>query len=225
MTNFAIQLKIKERINKLASYDNDNLECWQIVEAFNKAQLDFVRRLVYKGEESKETLEDLQILIKETVLKGSNQTNYFESTKLPQDFLASNRVDILAQKGDCTKSDFKTYLVENANISLYLTDALAKPSFEWRETLTTIQGNTLRVYTNGEFDIKKVTLSYYRNPQPITIAGCADISQEGLETLKDTPCEFKDTLIEKLIDETAAILAADIESWNQVQRNLQNSRT
>ena len=44
MNNTALQLKIKQRLNKLASNDYDNIECWQIVEAFNKAQLDWCRR-------------------------------------------------------------------------------------------------------------------------------------------------------------------------------------
>lgn len=225
MTNFELQLKIKQRVNKLSSYDYDNLECWQIVEAFNKYQRDAIRRLVYKGETDKETLEDLQILLKEHVIKGSNSKNYFESVTLPSDYVAYKRVDILAEKDSCLKDDFKTYLVENANISLYLSDALLKPSFEWRETLTTLQGNTLRIYTNDQFKIKKATFVYYREPQPITIAGCADISTSGVTTLKDTPCEFKDTFTEKLIDGAAAILAADIESWNQAQRNQQSSLT
>lgn len=130
MTNFAIQLKIKERINKLASYDYDNLECWQITEAFNKEQNDFARRNIYKGEANQESLEDLQILVKEKVLKGSRNKIYFETVFLPADFLAFKRVDIIAEKNGCSKSDFKVYPVETANISLYLSDSLAKPSFE-----------------------------------------------------------------------------------------------
>ena len=37
MNNATIQLKVQQRLNKLASQDYDNIECWQIVEAFNKA--------------------------------------------------------------------------------------------------------------------------------------------------------------------------------------------
>ncbi len=47
MTNAALQLKIKQRLNKLASNDYDNIECWQIVEAFNKAQVEWVRRQLH----------------------------------------------------------------------------------------------------------------------------------------------------------------------------------
>ena len=37
MTNDLLQIKLKQRLNKLSSNDYDNIECWQIIEAFNKA--------------------------------------------------------------------------------------------------------------------------------------------------------------------------------------------
>jgi hypothetical protein len=36
-------------------------------------------------------------------------------------------------------------------------------------------------------------------------------------------CELKEDICEILVDEAASILAGDIESMNQYQRNLQNS--
>ena len=44
MSNKEIIVRIKEYLNKLDSADYDNIECWQIMSAFNKAQLDFVRK-------------------------------------------------------------------------------------------------------------------------------------------------------------------------------------
>ena len=44
MTNDLIQIKLRQRLNKLSSNDFDNLECWQIIEAFNKAALQWTRR-------------------------------------------------------------------------------------------------------------------------------------------------------------------------------------
>ena len=39
MNNTTLQIKFKQRLNKLASNDYDNIQCWQIVEVFNKAVL------------------------------------------------------------------------------------------------------------------------------------------------------------------------------------------
>ena len=36
MDNSTVQLKLKQRLNKLDSQDFDNIESWQFIEAFNK---------------------------------------------------------------------------------------------------------------------------------------------------------------------------------------------
>ena len=40
----------------------------------------------------------------------------------------------------------------------------------------------------------------------------------------DQNCEFKDDIAEILVDETASILAGDIESMTQYQRSTQNAQ-
>ena len=54
MLNSTITIKIKQRINKLDSQDYDNIECWQIVESFNKAQVEWTRRQLHGGNQYKE---------------------------------------------------------------------------------------------------------------------------------------------------------------------------
>ena len=52
MNNTTLQIKFKQRLNKLASNDYDNLECWQIVEAFNiKKEMKCLRDvlMIYKS--------------------------------------------------------------------------------------------------------------------------------------------------------------------------------
>ena len=72
MNNATIQLKIQQRLNKLASNDYDNIECWQIVEAFNKGQVTWSRRQLHGlnvkqtgDEQSKRRIDDLQIILSE----------------------------------------------------------------------------------------------------------------------------------------------------------------
>jgi len=107
MTNAALQLKIKQRLNKLASNDYDNIECWQIVEAFNKAQTEWVRRQLHgnnlfkEGDEgSKRRVDDLQILLAQNKLYGNNKKKFFESRELPANYLQYKRVDAYA-KSEC----------------------------------------------------------------------------------------------------------------------------
>ena len=107
MLNSTITIKMKQRINKLDSQDYDNIECWQIVEAFNKAQVEWSRRqlhginLVKEGDEqSTRRKDDLQILMETSQLPLADQDYYYSGT-LPVDYLQWKRVDVFAKKGCC----------------------------------------------------------------------------------------------------------------------------
>jgi hypothetical protein len=230
MTNALLQIKIKQRLNKLASLDYDNFECWQIQEAFNKAQLEWTRRQVYamntRREGTEQTtglIDDLQVIMTDRVLTLTDKKIYVESV-LPDDYMYYVRVDVLANSECCPeKRRMTVYEVEEANMGLLLTSDTKGPSFEWAETLSTLVGNKLRVYTNNEFSITDVNLVYYRRPRDVKFAGCVDPSS-GQAIAANVTCEFKDDIAEIMVDETAAILAGDIESMNQYQRELQNGQ-
>lgn len=229
MNNAALQLKIKLRLNKLASNDYDNIECWQIVEAFNKAQLEWVRRQLHgnnlfkEGDEgSKRRVDDLQILLTQKQLQGNNKKKYFESAVLPADYLQYKRVDAYAKSDCCPERGITVYLAEEANADQLLRDIYRQPSFEWAETFCTMMSNKIRVYTDSKFSLSDCSLTYYRQPVRIQILGCVDPYTQQVTTV-DVPCEFKDDIIEVLIDETVSIIAGDIESLNQFQRGTQQS--
>jgi hypothetical protein len=229
MTNTLLQIKIKQRLNKLASLDYDNLECWQIQEAFNKAQLEWVRRQIYGMHQRKESseqttglIDDLRILLTTKVLTPADKDLFYEGD-LPADYFYYVRVDAMAKSACCPERRMTVYEVEEANMGLLLTSDTKGPSFEWAETLSTLVGDKVRVYTNDEFDITNMNLVYYRRPKDVKFNGCVDAST-GSPISADVVCEFKDDIAEILVDEAAAILAGDIESMNQYQRELQNGQ-
>ena len=87
MLNETLRIKLKQRLNKLSSNDFDNIENWQILEAFNKSQIEWVRRQlhgnnIYKeGDEmSKRRVDDLQILLEELDLTGTETDRYLKQT-------------------------------------------------------------------------------------------------------------------------------------------------
>jgi len=145
MNNQTLQIKLKQRLNKLASNDYDNIECWQIVEAFNKAQVEWVRRQLHgnnlyrEGDEmSKRRIDDLQILLEETTLPGSQQDNYFESSSIPANYMEYKRVTAYATSECCPDPRSMTvYLSEEANVNLIMRDPLKRPDYEWGETFCT----------------------------------------------------------------------------------------
>jgi hypothetical protein len=97
-----------------------------------------------------------------------------------------------------------------------------QPSFEWGETFCTLIGNRIRVYTDNKFDLSDCSFTYYRQPKRIEILNCVD-PYTGVASAQNIICEFKDDIVELLIDETASILAGDIESTNQFQRGTQSA--
>ena len=101
MNNTTLQIKFRQRLNKIASNDYDNIECWQIVEAFNKAQLEWCRRQLHgnnmykEGDEmSKKRIDDLQPLIVDLGLEFINFKNYIETVPnwFPENYLEYKRI-------------------------------------------------------------------------------------------------------------------------------------
>jgi len=230
MLNSTILLKVKQRLNKLASDDYDNLQDWQVIEAFNKGQVDWCRRnlhglnIVKEGDEqSTRRIDDLQPLLVTITPVLTNRKTYYESNTLPANYMQWKRLSASAVNECCPEPrPMVIYLAEQANVDELLRDNNKKPSFEWAETFLTMKGDKMQIYTNGEFDIVDAQLTYYRQPTRIEIAGVKD-PYTGLTPTVDVIADFKDDLVEVFIDECAKIIAGDIESMNQVQRQTQST--
>lgn len=229
MLNNTLFLKVKQRLNKLDSNDYNNLQCWQFVEAYNKGALMWCRRQLNGSnqkqqgdEQTKHRIDDLQVLLKSITLNFTKQKGYWESELLPADYMEFKRLSAVGKSSCCKDSkNFMIYLVEENNIGEILRDELRAPNFEWAETVCTIIGNRIRIYTNDEFDIDSAKLMYYKLPVKIQIENCVNPYTGSLSTT-EVISEFKDDITELLVDEAAAIIAGDIESLNQFYINTQN---
>jgi hypothetical protein len=225
MQNGTILLKIKQRLNKLDSSDYDNMESWQIVEAFNKGQVAWCRRQLHGmnqkqegDEQSKRRIDDLQTILTALPINLFKKDRYF-STKddLPANYFEWKRVSAYAESDCCDNNRAMVItLVEEANVDELLRDKNKQPSFDWGETFCTLANNKLKIWTNDEFEVPEAILHYYRQPRKIQIAGVTN-PDTLLTSTVNVESEFKDDIIELFVDEAAKILAGDIESFNQVQ--------
>lgn len=221
MLNTTIVLKIKQRLNKLDSQDYDNIETWQILEAFNKGQVEWVRRQLIGvnqtrqgDEQSRRNVDDLQILLTPTPLTISQKPLFYEAA-IPANYFNYKSIDVDAVTTDCGDGRrMIVYQAEEVNVPILLRDYNKKPSFEWGETFATLVNDTFRIYTNDEFSINSAKALYYRQPARVQIIGVSDPYTNAVSTT-DVQCEFPDDVIEILIDEAAGILAGDFESLNQ----------
>lgn len=217
MNNLVTRVKLKQRLNKLASSDYVNLECWQESELLNKAQLQIIRRTIRDYDEStKLTIDDFNVLLTEKNIRTSNKDLFFETETLPDDYLYFKKVLVTGYRKDCEniKSIYCT-LVEEANVEFLLNDFLKKPSFKWGETFVTLFGNKIRVWTNKDFLVKECKIVYYRYPKKIRFGDCREIDDIVYE---DQPIEFRDEIAEIIIDEAAKIASGDINDFNNYQR-------
>ena len=227
MNNATLQIKFTQRLNKLASNDYDNIECWQIVESFNKAQIEWCRRQLHgnnmykEGDEaSKRRIDDLQPLLTNQILIGPSNSEYFKGTNFPSNYLEYKRVSTDATNECCEDPRSMTvYLAEEANIDLIMRDPLKRPDFEWGETFCTLHANNIKIYRR-DFDIVDPVLTFYRKPVNIEILGCIDPYTQDA-TVADIECEFKDDIAEINIHEAVAIIAGDIDAVNQYIRGSQ----
>lgn len=228
MDNNLLRIKIYERLNKLASFDYDNIECWQIVEAFNKAQVEWARRQLHginilkEGDEgSTRRKDDLQVLLNTQSLTVTDK-EYYYFANLPENYMQWKRVDVYAKQECCEKRRMTVYLAQEGDLNVLLRDKAKQPNFEWGETFATLIGNTTHIYTNNEFEIQSANLVYYRQPIKIQIQGCID-PYTSVQSTQNVECEFKDDIVEVIIDETVSILAGDIESGNQFSRGTETA--
>ena len=133
MLNSTITIKMKQRLNKLDSQDYDNITCWQVVESFNKAQVEWARRqlhginVVKEGDEqSTRRKDDLQkLLIKEPV--STVKKDLYYQGDVPQDYLQWKRVDVYASSDCCDKRRMTVYLAEEGNLNQLLRDKSKQP--------------------------------------------------------------------------------------------------
>lgn len=221
MNNSILQLKFKQRLNKLDSHDYDNIEPWQMAEAFNKAQLNWCRRQIHgynyfkEGDEgSKIRKDDLQILLKEKKMRSEKKKLYYETEQLPSDYFQYKRVSCNANSDLCEKKrGMVVYLAEEANVNELLRDVNRNPNFAWGETFCTLIGNKVRLYTNDEFEIDDIMLTYYRFPVYVQFKGFVN-PYTGKIAESDIECEFKDDVTELIIDEAVKIISGDIELLN-----------
>jgi hypothetical protein len=223
MDNLTIVLKVQQRLNKLASQDYDNILRWQIIEAFNKGAVDWCRRQLHGtnltktgDEQTKRRIDDLQVLLREYNLDMKKEDCYFGSREWPEDYFEFKRVSFKAKTECCESDKFIIYLAEEANVDILLRDPLRKPNFDWRTTFLTLANNTVKIWTNNEFEIEGAVLHYYKQPRRIEMLGVSN-PYTGQPSTAEVISEFKDDVVEVIIEEAVKILAGDTENVSSVQ--------
>ena len=110
ISSLDVALKIRQRLNKVDTQDDENLPLYVIVEAYNKGQLNIVNRLSSKNNIYKTGLEsttfrvdDLECLINPDayILSTTKKDGFYLTDYIPKDYLRYIRTTCIAKTNSC----------------------------------------------------------------------------------------------------------------------------
>jgi hypothetical protein len=217
MTYKEFYTKIVKRLNKSGTEDYSSVDFDIVKEAANKSLNEWVRRQFHGGNQYKEgqeqsvmRVDDLQVLLNPDPrpLSFQNKGVYSISSNLPKDYRYYNSFYFFYDIGEncTTKGLVNSSLREESNRDALLNTAGTRPSKDFEQSFHTIVGNKIKLYHNGEFDPKEGYLIYYKSPKLYDPAK------------PDETFEFKDDIMELVADDTAKIIAGDVDNFTQQQR-------
>jgi len=218
--------EIDQRLNKLSSFDHQNIALEDKILALNDAQIRLIKKKigqnnVYKiGLDGfKKRYQDLQFLIenpedhKLSLTLGDPIMNKYIAlvSDISPKYMFYINSYLLANKGSCKNRVIfcNPDLVKHADIPLLLNNTNFKPSFEYQETIMDISSDELHVYTDGTFTPTYLYLTYIRYPKEIDKVGYVHF--DGTDSI-DQNSEFEDYLKDELLDLAVENLAQYTEN-------------
>jgi hypothetical protein len=102
----------------------------------------------------------------------------------------------LAKLGDCQALLYLNE-VRSGDLKTQYFNTNYSPSFIWQETLATLGHDSLHVYSDGQFEILQVYLTYLRYPKKIYKSGYTRL--DGTQS-QDQDCELPEYAKQDLID-------------------------
>lgn len=203
--------KLLEKTSKNVTNGSNSLDRGRAVYLFNEEQNKFVEWSLQKRNNF--DVEDVQILLDSTFLKVKETTNEYTTFSLPSDYFSFANISIKASNSQCKDIPLLPVQLKPENTEEVLFDEGWKPSIKYRETMYTIQGNSVKVYTDG-FDISKLKLSYYKYPIQLDLEGY--ITEMNTSSVNVDP-EFDDKIVDRIISMCTTSFDINNENLNKVQ--------
>lgn len=220
--------RLDMKLNKLASTEHQNIPLENKILVLNEALLKLIKKKVGSNniyslglDSFKKRYEDLQVLItpfEKTIIK-ENKSQYHtysvDLESLKNKYMFPLECYCVANKGQCLnrKIDIQN-IVRHGDVHIYMNNEHYRPSFEYQDTFAQITNNKLVIYTNDDFTISDVYLSYLRYPNKIDFDGYEDF--DGSLSITQN-CELPDYLEDELTDLAVLELAISTENTPAVQ--------
>ena len=210
MTTEQAYEKFINKAEKNAVNDNIATDRARFVLMYNEAQNKYIENSLDKRNE-----DDIKFINRLLVddKKISLEKEHLDHCdfKLPEDYFDFSNVYGKADKGKCKNKTMFLFEIKDENRHEILQDVNNKPSFNYREAPYTLSNNRVKIYTDSEFKITKIYLSYYRYPKQIELKDYND-PEQGFKVGADP--EFDDRIVDRIISLTVAELQMNTENPN-----------
>lgn len=212
MTIKEAYIRYVDLVNRNATNNNLSVDLARFILSFNSSTIRYVERVLNKRNEDE--IRNISILLNtEHPLTYSATEENFERFTLPKDYFSLANVHVYAKKGKCVSQRLQTTEAKSENIEELIFDESNCPSFDYRETFYTLSKNDVVVYKK-DFDITSVTLTYYRYPKKVDMAGYINIDGKNS---KDINPELDDKVVLSILNAMAKDFSASNGDINQYQ--------
>lgn len=194
------------KANKNGINDNVATDKGRFVELLYSSYLRYIEYILNNSDADRRKIQEL--LKTEHGITGRRVNDYFEFN-LPKDFYDFSSIDARATKGSCTDSLEILHEIKDEDRAILLSDLFTQPSFEYRESVFILSDNKIKIFTNGEFDINSISITYYRYPIRPRLVIPDDPESDFDDSIE---LELQEKTIDRIID--VAVGTFDISNDN-----------
>ena len=221
--------EFRRRLNRANSEFSSDLKVKQVDSYLNEALEIWFENRVDLAELNSNVRNDLrQFEIKNKELEKSESNSIFNIYKYPDGFYKLLRQWAIASKEGCSEKTMIVFIWESDDISEGLRDPNWAPSYEYEETIADEGEKGLYVWHNGEFEIKKVFVDYYRKPNRIAAPTLINPDKKytigDLTVDEDSDLEVDSTYAYRKIIDIAVVCAlrdiGDIQDFNSLVQKI-----
>lgn len=208
--------KLDQRLNKVATADNQNIPLEDQVLAIQEAEIKLQKLKVGTHnsygtgfESSTKRYMDLENFISTVSDKPKKEKDIYTFPS-PNNIFIPLHISLLCSTKNCKERQVDVIkIVPHTNLSLFLNSPNWKPSFAHQETIASIENNKFSLYTK-DFQVDKYNLTYLRYPKPFDAEGYIDF-ENNPSVNRDS--EYKEHLEDELLD--LAVLNLALSTNNQ----------
>lgn len=170
MTTEEFYIYVSDLVNKNSTNGSVDLSKRLFVSLFKENAVRYIELLLKT--KSLDSIRKISNFIQNKELTEVANEDIYNEYNLPKDYLFFVNISSTLESEKCL-SGIETEVMNEIRpeeIDKYYSDPYNEPSISAAETIYIVRGNGIQVYKKG-FEISKVTLSYYRKPIDIDIAG------------------------------------------------------